>query len=302
MKHYTPLRYPGGKGKVSNYIKLIFELNSIKDGIYVEPYAGGAGVALTLLLDEYVSEIYINDLNPSIHAFWLAVLDDSEELCDKILQIDVNMDQWYKQCLVQQSPDNYSSLDLAFSTFFLNRTNRSGIISKAGVIGGKDQNGRWKIDARFNKEELVKRIRLISMYRDRINLTRRDAIDLITSDLSGIENAIFYLDPPYYVAGQELYANFYKPEDHSQIADVIKNLSQPWIVSYDNVKEIRELYEGYRNIQYGLAYSAADKYIGSEIMFFSDALRIPRVDSPTGLSIEMVNMASEPSLFPLEEI
>lgn len=194
MRHYTPLRYPGGKSKVANYIKLLFELNGIRDGIYVEPYAGGAGVALALLLDEYVSEIHINDLNPSIYSFWSAVLNQTEELCDLISVTPVSMEEWSKQYEIQEQPDGKTTLELAFSTFFLNRTNRSGIISKAGVIGGKDQTGKWKIDARYNKEELIKRIRFIAMYRDRINLTRLDAIELIKGDLARAENTIFYLD------------------------------------------------------------------------------------------------------------
>lgn len=69
MDYCSPLRYPGGKGKVADYFKQIFRDNSLYDGVYVEPYAGGASVALSLLFNEYVSKIIINDIDRSIFAF-----------------------------------------------------------------------------------------------------------------------------------------------------------------------------------------------------------------------------------------
>lgn len=302
MRYYTPLRYPGGKSKIANYMKLVFEINKIRDGVYIEPYAGGAGVALALLFDDYASEIYINDLNLSIYSFWFCVLNYTDDLCSLIRETPVNTEEWERQSDLQNRSTEISILELGFSTFFLNRTNRSGIISKAGIIGGKDQSGKWKIDARYNTDDLIKRIRYISKYSSRISLSNFDAGDFIKGNVSQIPNSIFYLDPPYYIAGQELYASFYIGDDHRDISESIKSLERPWIVSYDNHREIRKLYEGYRRIEYGLSYSAGEKYTGNEIMFFSNGLKIPDVESPTGLSIEMVNMASEPSLFPLREV
>ena len=173
----SPLRYPGGKRKLANFISLIFHYNDLLDGEYIELYAGGASVALKLLFDEYVRRIHINDIDKGVYAFWHSVLNETEDLCRLVRDTQVSMDVWNQQKRVQ-SASCQSLLELGFSTFFLNRTNRSGIIS-AGVIGGKNQTGKWKLDARYNKEDLIVRIAKIARYRERINLYNEDAVTLL---------------------------------------------------------------------------------------------------------------------------
>ena len=204
MKVLSPLRYPGGKAKIADFIKQVVKDNDLLDGVYVEPYAGGAAVALSLLMDEYVSRIIINDKDRSIYAFWHSVLYDTDRLCQLIEETPVNMETWRGQRELQ-SPENKETvnlLTLGFSTFFMNRTNRSGII-KAGVIGGFDQTGNYKIDARYRKEDLIARIRRIASYADRIELHHEDAADLVNHIAqTEQENTILYLDPPYYKKGR----------------------------------------------------------------------------------------------------
>lgn len=270
---YTPLRYPGGKGKLASYVKSIFELNNLNDGHYVEPYAGGAGVALELLMLEFASHIHINDIDPAIHAFWHSVLNDSKALIEKILETPVNMENWYICKDIYNNPTHHSILDLGFSTFFLNRTNRSGIL-KAGVIGGKSQSGLWTLDARYNKEELINRIRRIADYRNRITLYKADAAILI-ADLSKDlpKKTLFYLDPPYYVKGKGLYRNFYSHEDHVKIEEALRKIKrQKWIVSYDDTPQIHEIYTGYSTKIYSLNYTAQEKVTGSEVMIYGPGI------------------------------
>jgi len=280
----SPLRYPGGKGKLANFIKLVFKLNNLLDGNYVEPYAGGASIALKLLFGEYVQNIYINDIDRSIYSFWYSVLNETESLCKLISDSPVSIKVWHKQKNIQLNLDNYSTLEIAFSTFFLNRTNRSGIIN-GGIIGGKGQNGKWKLDARFNKKELLRRITKIALYRERILLYNMDASKFIRKILPTLTSkTLVYFDPPYFVKGKELYANHYQQEDHEIIAELIKKkVKNHWIVSYDNNPQIIKLYKGYRDLSYFLSYSAAIKYRGSEVMFFSKKLKIPNVDKPTDI-------------------
>lgn len=281
MQFLSPLRYPGGKRKLANYIKLIFHQNSLCDGIYAEPYAGGAAVALALLFGEYASQVYINDIDPGIHAFWDCVINETDELCEAITKIPITIDEWCRQKEVQNRLD-VTKLQLAVSTFFLNRTNRSGIIS-GGVIGGKKQTGKWKIDARFNKTNLIQRIRKVSRYRDRINLFNIDAkvfIAILSKELP--KKSLTFFDPPYFVKGQQLlYSNYYSPNDHSHIAELIARLKTPWIVSYDDVDEIRRLYLPYQLVEYDLSYSAQDRYRGQEVLFASDDLILPDVTDPS---------------------
>ena len=272
----TPLRYPGGKGKLTDYIKSVIELNKLTDCHYVELYAGGAGVGISLLMLEYATQIHLNDINPSIYAFWHSVLNSPDELCSLISRTAVTVEEWQKQKKIQTDGESHSSLDLGFSTFFLNRTNRSGII-KGGLIGGKEQAGTWKLDVRFNKPELISRIQKIASYSDRINITKLDAIDFLTNNLPLLPQKTFiYIDPPYYVKGEGLYENHYKHDDHERVSQAISNIkNKEWIVSYDNVPAICKFYEQFEQKTYGLKYSAQSKYTGSEVMIYSPQLIIP---------------------------
>ena len=280
MAFNTPLRYPGGKGKLTNYLRLVFEQNDLLGGHYVEPYAGGAGIAINLLLLEYASRIHLNDLNRSVYAFWHSVINEPEELCRRIFNVNITIDEWHRQKAIQVTSDP-DILDLGFSTFFLNRTNRSGII-KAGVIGGKSQAGKWKLNARFNKKSLCERIERIALYRDRIRIYNLDAAELIQSVLPTLpEKSLVYLDPPYYVKGQGLYENHYFHDDHLEISRLVQEeIKLPWIVSYDYDPQILLMYKKCNSIAYGINYSVQDHYKGAEAMFFNKSLIIPTEENP----------------------
>jgi DNA adenine methylase len=265
---------------LSNFMRLVFEENNLVEGHYVEPYAGGAGIALHLLFSGYASHVHINDLNKSIHAFWKAVLEDTDNMCRLISDTPVDMDNWLRQKEVQTHPEKHSVLELGFSTFFLNRTNRSGIIS-GGVIGGKNQYGPWKLDARYNKTDLISRIEKISRFGDHITAYNQDAAGFITGVVPALPLKSFvYLDPPYYARGHDLYEDHYIFDNHLKISSLIGDIHQKWIISYDDSPEIRSMYRQYRSLPYQLSYSAASRYKGAEIMFFSDNLLIPDVDNP----------------------
>ena len=277
MKVLSPLRYPGGKAKIADFIKQVVKDNDLLDGVYVEPYAGGAAVALSLLMDEYVSRIIINDKDRSIYAFWHSVLYDTDRLCKLIEETPVTMETWWEQRTFQsvENKETTNLLTLGFSTFFMNRTNRSGII-KAGVIGGFDQRGNYKIDARYRKEDLIARIRRIASYADRIELHHEDAVDFVKHIVQVLpQNTILYLDPPYYKKGRGLYMNYYEDADHEKIRDVITNVDTfRWVVSYDNSLFIKELYHSFRSQEFYLNYSANNNGKGTEVIFFSDNCRV----------------------------
>ena len=280
--YFSPLRYPGGKGKLTPFISRLLQLNDLQDGTYVEPYAGGAAVALELLVMGKVRRIHINDLNRSVHAFWRSVLDAPEALCRLIAETPVTMDEWHRQKAVQTDKDA-DTLTLGFSTFFLNRTNRSGIVNGGGVIGGLLQTGEWKIDARFNRADLIARIERIADYSSNITLHNTDAEKLIKRLSRSIaKKAFIYLDPPYYQKGQDLYLNYYEHDDHARLAQTMKSLRPEirWMVSYDNHPEIRRLYRPFRQMTYALSYSAAERYQGSEALIFADGLTVPAACQP----------------------
>lgn len=284
----SPFRYPGGKGKIANFVKLLMLENGLVGRDYVEPYAGGASVALTLLFEDYADRIHINDLNPGIHAFWDLALNATSELCERIDHTPVTMREWERQRKIITSREEVDPFDLGFATFFLNRTNRSGIIS-GGVIGGRGQRGQWKLDARFNKTDLTQRIRKIGRHRSRIVLTQMDAVEFLEpwGRSDAMPCSFLYLDPPYFVKGAGLYDNFYGADDHAHVSAKVNDLQHPWIVSYDAVPEIIALYEQSNCIRYSLTYSAQTRGIGSEVMFFSDDLDRPEI-SPNAVSSNIV--------------
>lgn len=275
MKFYSPLRYPGGKGKMASTFARIIRQNNLLDGVYVEPYVGGGSVALSLLFGEYVSRIIINDFDRSIFAFWHSILNQPELLCRKIVDTPVNMETWRLAKEIQQHKLDVDLLELGYSTFFLNRTNRSGIIS-AGVIGGNEQSGIYTMDVRFNKQELVRRIERIAHYSDRIELHMLDACDLIRQvDGRQIPKTFIYMDPPYYVKGRGLYMNYYKDADHQKIAQCVHELRHSkWVVTYDNVPFIKSLYPDFHQHEFELNYSASNSGKGREILIYSDDLLI----------------------------
>ncbi len=278
MRFSTPLRYPGGKAKFAPFVKDLMEVNNLS-GDYLEPFAGGAGVALDLLYSGYCKNIHINDFDLAVYSFWKAVTSNTEEFLRVLYQTPVTIDEWYKQKAIFDNPMNHSDIEHGFAAFFLNRTNRSGIL-KGGVIGGKNQDGRYKLDARFHKANLTKRIEKIGDFSDHINVYNLDALDLLSKvDTMLPEDSLIYLDPPYYVKGQGLYRNFYIHKDHVQIRQALDKVKTKWIVSYDNCTEIKEIYAGYIQDDYELNYSAYYKMKGSEVMIYCDNLKSVKVPS-----------------------
>lgn len=280
----SPLRYPGGKGKIANYLKRVVICNGLQGGNYVEPYAGGAAAALQLLFEDFVDHVQINDLDPGVVAFWQSVLFDTDRIVDLIRNARLTMSEWERQHRIHKEQCG-SDVEYGFATFYLNRTNRSGIVT-GGPIGGPNQTGEWGIDARFNREDLIRRVQKIARFRERITMTGLDAIDVI-EDWASMKGGrvLLYADPPYFSRGGDLYLHHYALEDHIRVADALRALRIPWIVSYDNVEAVRKLYIGLPAIEYTLHYSAAARYQGSEVMFTKPGLTLPQVDSPANLPL-----------------
>lgn len=290
---YSPLRYPGGKNKLAGFLAKICIDNDIS-GHYVEPYAGGSSVALFLLFEGFVNHITINDKDRSIYAFWYSVLNETDELCLLIERTEVTIDNWFIQKEIQRNKQDSGLLQLGFSTLFLNRTNRDGII-KGGMIGGREQTGDYKLDCRFNKAEIIRKIRLISSRRANITLHSLDALDLIDKvvEESGNLNTIFYFDPPYYLKASSLYMNYYEKNDHEDVANKIKSIANVnWIVSYDNHPVIRDLYHPFDKKEYTFNHSAYASKEGKEILFFSNGIVRPNIEEWNPIDFKLAKKAN----------
>ncbi len=268
--HYSPLRYPGGKTFLFSFFDKVIKENGLQNITYIEPFAGGAGAALALLFLEKVERIVINDLDKAIYSFWKSAIFDSERFIERIRSIPVTVREWKKQKLIYSNPKS-EQFDRGFATFFLNRTNVSGILD-GGPIGGIEQKGKWKIDARFNKEGLSERIHQLALYKNRISIFNKDGVVLI-NDYLNKKDTFIYLDPPYYEKGATLYLNHYKKDDHEMLANRLnQNPEAFWLLTYDNKEEIKSLYPDRKIVSFTLNYNAYESRKGKEVMILSDAL------------------------------
>lgn len=270
----SPLRYPGGKTQLAPFVSELLNANSLNGGHYAEPFAGGAGIAWRLLFNGQASEVWLNDIDPNVYAFWHAAVHESEALCDRIHKAVLTMEEWLRQREVFKNTSS-NALDRAFATLYLNRTNRSGILD-GGVIGGMKQSGAYKLDCRFNKNELVRKVERIGRYRSVIHLSNEDArLCLARWDKTLPSRALLNIDPPYYGKGSELYINHFKPDDHASLSRQIKRLKRRWMLTYDDTPEIEDLYAGLPTYRMSLLYSAQTKRMGAELLIADPELEMP---------------------------
>lgn len=272
----SPFRYPGGKARLQPFVSSVLRGNGLVGQQYVEPFAGGGGLALSLLYAGTVSDVHINDIDLGIWSFWYSALEHNDDLAERIEETPVSIEEWENQRKIRDGLNTEDPLSLGFATFFLNRTNRSGVLDRAGVIGGREQDGRFKLDCRFYRSTLVERVRRIAEFRDNIHLSCLDALEFMEQSTSELpDRSVFFLDPPYYGKGSRLYTNYYEPDDHGRLAEAVLGLKNPWLVTYDNEAEVRDLYAARKQVPYFITYSLARKRVGTEVLIASEDLRLP---------------------------
>lgn len=275
----SPLRYPGGKAPLAGILEEILYANNLQGCTYIEPFAGGAGAGIRLMLDGHVDRIIINDVDKAVFSFWRSVMRYTDDLVDRIRTTPLSIPEWRRQREIYLNPRRGRYLDLGFAAFYLNRCNRSGIIKNAGPIGGVEQTGRWKIDARFNRNALVERVESIAAFGDRIQVLREDARMLVKKlpDCARGEQCFIYADPPYYMKGRDLYLSHYNDSDHVSLARTMRATNASWIMTYDNVDRIKEIYDGLSIHPFALRYSAHHSSTeGGEVLIAPPSMIIPQ--------------------------
>jgi len=275
MMTASPLRYPGGKSAMAGLLSEIRRLNRLGDHAIAEPFAGGAGAALTLLYLEETPEIHVNDADPAIHDFWWTLVSRPQPFVDMLSKTRVSMAEWRRQRDVYRDRGRVSRVRRGFSAFYLNRCNRSGIIMNGGPIGGVKQTGRWKLNARFNKPELLRRCGKVTEYRDRIHVSCKDGVEFIGS--LDEDSTFFFIDPPYFVKGQTLYLNALDQEYHSALSERLKAMTNAvWVLTYDDCPEIRRMYREWATIRpFSLRYTASKRRSGKELLIVPKWMRLP---------------------------
>lgn len=283
LRTFTPLRYPGGKAKLYSYIKAILSENCLIGETYIEPFAGGAGLALKLLFNNDVKRIVINDYDPAIYSLWYSILHYTDKLEDLIRSTPLTVEEWERQKAIYCAGNMDNTVEYGFSTLYLNRTNISGIIQQGGIIGGVDQTGNYLIDARFNREALVRIVKEINARRSQIVLTNMDAKDFLEpKSLNSYRKVLVYCDPPYVQKGSKLYKNSFTEADHLALYDTMRKCKRKWLVTYDACDLIRNTYRGFRRSIIDINYSARTVRKAHEFVYFSDNLLLPK-----GIQLDM---------------
>ena len=268
MRSVSPFRYPGGKAFLYRYLAQALEGLPSDARSYAEPFCGGAGAAVILLKLDLVDDIHLNDADPKVFAAWRSILNETERFAEKIMRTSVDMSTWYdaRSVVDRGSGDLF---ELGFATFFLNRTSRSGIVFGAGPIGGYDQTGAWKVDARFNREALAERVLWLGRMRERIHLTKEDGLTFLGRSLGRLDVAktLFFVDPPYVTAGGRLYLNAMDRSKHVAFSDVLQSgFFRHWILTYDDHPLIRQLYCDLEIQDLAVTYSLQRKRTEQEVL------------------------------------
>ena len=286
VRFASPLRYPGGKAALAPYLGETIALNGLSGRAYFEPFAGGAGAALELLRNDVVSEVHINDIDPCIVAFWRSVLGEPKRFADAIMSARLDVDEWKRQCGIYKSRDARKRFELGFATFYLNRCNRSGVLFGAAPIGGYEQTGKWKLDARFYRESLAARVIELGQRAEQIHISDMDARRFLAEKLPrgrGRGRVFVYLDPPYWNKGKRLYLNACVHEDHLELARYMQDQKAlNWIVSYDDIPEIRGMYARATVRRLSLRYHLQGARDAQELLIAPNHLQLPGQDRRNG--------------------
>lgn len=279
MRYPSPLRYPGGKSVLGDFLGAVISENDLLGCRYFEPYAGGAGAALALLQNGFVSEIVLNDADFRIYSFWRSALFESDRFIESIHSVSLTIEEWRKQQHICAFPDGYSMFEVGFAAFFMNRCNRSGVLTGAGPIGGYDQSSKWTLDARFYRDALADRITNLQNMRHGISIHNCDAVEFLKSTLPsgrGRRNVFAYLDPPYVEKGQRLYLNAYDTDSHKALSKyILGQAALPWLMSYDDCDLVRDLYSECRQATLQIRYSLQEKKSGYELIISPNSLQLP---------------------------
>lgn len=280
-RYLSPLRYPGGKARMAQFLGELFaqQVSVMDVEVWIEPFAGGAGAGLALLEARAVPEVWLTEKNPAIAALWRAVLDDHEQLAARVEAAvpDMALYDWAREQVA--AAGECAEDELAFAALVLNRCSRSGMVHpSAGPIGGKSQTGRWTIASRWNGPGLAERITHLQTLSGRIRFTEGDAIRALAGlvDCGFEDEVLAFVDPPYIREGNRLYANGMAAADHQRLADVLNASSARWLLTYDDEPVVvDELYPDRRVLAYQISNTANQARIATEYAVLSDHLALP---------------------------
>lgn len=238
----SPFRYPGGKTWLIPTVRQWLKQENKTAKELIEPFAGGGIVSLTTAFEKLAVHITMVELDEEIAAVWEAILNGKNKwLADKIYSYDLT----HVNVKSELENPNKKLQDIAFCTILKNRVFHGGIIAKGSGMIKNGENGKG-INSRWYPKTLRDRILAIGHVKDKIDFIRGDAFKVIEQNLNN-QNAYFFIDPPYTIAGKRLYTYF--DIDHERLFELTAQLQGKFMLTYDDTPEIRQLAKKY-NLQY----------------------------------------------------
>jgi DNA adenine methylase len=240
VKQRSPFRYPGGKTWLVPDVTLWLSRKHRKAGHFVELFAGGGIVGLTVAAEGLADHVTMIELDPDVASVWHTIFsDDAEWLARRILAFDLTSEH-LQETLSQPTA---TTREKAFQTILKNRTYHGGILAPGSAPLKSGENGKG-IASRWYPTTLARRIRNLIPLRDRITFIEGDALAYLEDHLD--DKAItFFIDPPYTApgksAGKRLYRFF--DIDHARLFDLCKATSADFMMTYDDAESVRVMAE-----------------------------------------------------------
>jgi DNA adenine methylase len=278
----SPLRYAGSKRKLFNYLERVLTHNKFLPQVLVEPFVGGGNIFLNFLSHHEGSTAVIADKDELVYSFWKTLFSDPKYLVNFIRKAKVNLKTFDYYRYISSHSTGFSRRQLAETCLFLNRTSFSGILNdSAGPIGGREQKSIYKINCRFGRKNLIKKIKNISAFKNRVVILPYSWEETLKYVATKIEyknaSLLFYLDPPFYKKADQLYRYHFDDITHKNLRDRLVKLEYPWILSYDRVKEIQNLYSAFTRINISMPYSINSPAKRLEKELIITPLKLPRI-------------------------
>lgn len=271
----SPLRYPGSKAGLIEWMDSFLNKNGLIGAQFVEPYAGSASLGLGLLSRGSISSLMIFERDPLLFSFWYSVFFRTDRLVALIERYEPSLKTREELNWLRKSEVVIDDIELmGYSALLFNRTGFSGVLN-SGPIGGISQTSKYTVDCRFNKPSLIERIVELSKFSSKVTVYFGDAIKALT-DANNADNSnrIFYVDPPYYIQGPKLYRYFYDFSDHLKLSETLVNAEYRWLLSYDDHPAIRHFYREFSIYEPQFRYSSRVPKKEHELLYTNIPIKV----------------------------
>ena len=238
VKQLSPFRYPGGKTWLAPHVKTWLGNLKIKPALFVEPFAGGGIISLTVAYEDLSDQIIMVEIDEDVSSVWRTIFEgDAEWLVERIMAFNMTFEN-VQNCL-NTCPNALK--ERAFQTILRNRISHGGILAQGAGVMKNGENGKG-LASRWYPATLKSRIEQITKLKGRIKFIQGDGLEII-NQYANETNAVFFIDPPYTAgkksAGRRLYTHF--DLDHPELFTLASTIQGDFLMTYENADEVKTL-------------------------------------------------------------